>query len=259
MGSWFAEITEQAGAKVLIVGRETRVSPEDVARDCNVVVVSVPISVTQEIIKRVGPLISKDALFMDLTSVKKMPMEAMLKYSDAEVVGLHPLFGGDIDPDAVKKVALCPGRGEEGKKWVVNLLQSAGFELIFLEPEKHDRLMGLIQGVNHFETISLALKIKDSGMKWSDIENASTQTFIRKLNRIKRMFAQDPELFGSLLMDNDWAIEYISSYLEDAGRLFQIIKNRDKKGFKEIFLSIEEFLEKGGGDEGDMGKGGALE
>ena len=260
MGSWFADISEQAGARVLKVGRKTEVTPEDVAKDCNVVVVSVPVSVTLKMIKRIGPLISKDALFMDLTSIKKMPMEAMLRYSEAEVVGLHPLFGMDIEPEAEKKVVLCHGRGEEGRKWVIDLLENAGFDVIFLDPEEHDRLMGIVQGINHFETISLAWRIMNSGMKWSEIEDASTHTFMRKLDRIKRMFAQDPELFGSLMMDNDWSIEYIGSYLQDANRLFSVIKEKDKKGFKKIFLSIEEFLKREGGeDEGDMGKSRSLE
>lgn len=242
MGSWFAKISEQAGAKVVRVGRKTKVTPEDVAKDCDVIVVSVPISVTQEVIEKIGPLISKEALFMDLTSVKKMPMEAMLKYSKAEVVGLHPLFGLDVDPEMVKKVAVCHGRGEEGKKWVTQLLRSAGFEIVFLKPEDHDKLMGLIQGINHFETICLALKIKDSELKWNDIEKSSTQTFIRKLDRIKKMFEQDPKLFGSLLMDNKWSIEYIDLYLKDAFKLFNIIKKRDKNGFESIFSSISKFL-----------------
>ena len=34
-----------------------------------------------------------NALIMDLTSLKKEPVEAMLKYSEAEVIGIHPLFG----------------------------------------------------------------------------------------------------------------------------------------------------------------------
>ncbi len=256
MGSWFADISERAGARVLRVGRRTKITPEDVTKNCNVVVVSVPISVTHEMIKRIGPLVSKEALFIDLTSVKRMPMEAMLNYSDAEVVGLHPLFGADVDDSMVKKVAVCHGRGEEGKRWVVQLLKNAGFEPIFMEPEEHDRLMGLIQGVNHFETISLAFRIKASGIGWDDIKRVSTQTFMRKLERIERMFEQSPELFGSLLMDNEHSMEHIGLYLQDMQGLFRVIREKDKKGFEEIFLSIREFLKRGGGHhEGDMGKG----
>ena len=54
---------------------------------------SVPIHRTEEIIREIGPAVRKGGLLMDLTSLKKAPVEAMLKYSGAEVLGVHPLFG----------------------------------------------------------------------------------------------------------------------------------------------------------------------
>ncbi len=254
MGSWFANISEKAGLKVYKVGRKSQMRPEEVALKCDIVVVSVPISVTYEIIKKIGPLISEDALFMDLTSIKKMPLDAMLKYSKAGVVGLHPLFGIDVDPELSKKVVICPGRGQDGIDWVVNLLKNEGLELVFLEPDEHDKLMGLIQGVNHFETISLAMKIRQSGIHLDKLIQASTQTFIKKINRIKNMFTQSPELFASLLMDNDWAIKCIESYLDAAYKLKSIIKTKDKEAFENLFRSVANFLEIGGNNnERDMG------
>ncbi len=255
MGSWFAEICQKSGYKVFKVGRKTEVTIEDVARKCDVVVVSVPISVTCEIIKRVGSLISKDALFIDLTSIKKMPMDTMLNFSKAEVVGLHPLFGADIDHSQTKKVVVCHGRGEEGKRWVVKLLKDAGFELVFLTPEKHDMIMGIVQGINHFETICLATRIKESGIGWKEIEHASTQTFMKKLIRMKNMFSQEPELFASLLMENDWSIKFIDLYIKGAKKFFEMIVKKDKERFKELFFSIRKFIEGGLKDEGDMGQG----
>jgi len=253
MGSWFADICESQGYRVLKVGRRTKVSMEQAAKECDVVVISVPISVTYEVIKKIGPLVSMDSLFMDLTSVKKMPIKAMLRYSDAEVVGLHPLFGADIDHEQPKKVAICNGRGEYGKRWVAELLNKTGFETIFLDCEEHDRIMGIVQGVNHFETICLAFRIKSSGMSWREIERSSTQTFMKKLERIKRLFSQEPELFASLLMDNEWSLKYVDLYLKEAEKLFDILNKKDKDGFKKIFYSIRQFIKRGMQDEGDMG------
>ncbi len=255
MGSWFADVCESQGYRVLRVGRKTKITAEQAAKECDVVVISVPISVTYEIIKKIGPLISKDSLFMDLTSVKKMPVEAMLKYSDAEVevVGLHPLFGVDIDHNQAKKVAICNGRGEYGKRWVSELLSRTGFEVIFLDPDEHDRIMGIVQGINHFETICLAHRIKEAGMSWDEIEKASTQTFMKKLVRIKRLFSQEPELFASLLMDNEWSLRYIDLYIKDAKKLFDILSKKDRDNFEKEFLSIKQFIKRGIQDEGDMG------
>ena len=95
MGSWFADLLEQSGATVYRIGRTTDLTPSEAAAKCDVVVISVPIAQTVKIIREIGPLVSKHALLMDLTSIKKEPVQAMLEHSNAQVVGAHPLFGPD--------------------------------------------------------------------------------------------------------------------------------------------------------------------
>ena len=87
MGSWFAGLLGQSGSKVFRVGRRTDLTPAQVAQQCDVVVISVPIADTVRVIQEVGPLVSENGVLMDLTSVKKGPVEAMLRYSRAEIVG----------------------------------------------------------------------------------------------------------------------------------------------------------------------------
>ena len=90
-GSWLARMLENRGIEVLIASRSTPLQPVDMARECKVVVISVPIVNTVQVIKEIGPQVPREGLLMDLTSVKKGPIEAMMKYSEAQVVGIHPL------------------------------------------------------------------------------------------------------------------------------------------------------------------------
>ena len=76
---------------------------------------AVPISATADIIKRVGPLLTKDQLLMDLTSLKREPVKLMLANSNAQVIGCHPLFGPQLKDVSGQNVVLCPARG---KKWL---------------------------------------------------------------------------------------------------------------------------------------------
>jgi len=81
MGQWFKRFFEKEGHKVVIAGRKTKITPKECAAQCDVVIMSVPIDVTIKTIKEIAPLVREDALLMDLTSIKKEPVEAMLKYS----------------------------------------------------------------------------------------------------------------------------------------------------------------------------------
>jgi prephenate dehydrogenase len=242
MGSWLALLLEARGLTVLRAGRKTDLTPSEMARQCDVVVISVPIADTVRIIKEIGPLVSENGLLMDLTSVKEAPVEAMLKYSRAEVVGVHPLFGPDSGPNSDLRIAVCPGRGHEGRNWVIDTFRDEGFQVVTLEPEQHDRIMGIVQGVNHFSALALALCISRSGVEVDHLMNTSTFTFSQQLGRIRSIVGQPGELFGSLLMDNPAAGDFIEQYLESVESLIQVTRNGDKKAFGELFHSLKAFF-----------------
>lgn len=108
MGQWFEAFFEKRGYEVLISSRRTPLSNKELVQKSDVVIISVPIRVTVEIIKEVGPYIAPEALLMDFTSLKKASVEAMLKYSKSEVMGAHPLFGPNIESLKGQTIILCP-------------------------------------------------------------------------------------------------------------------------------------------------------
>lgn len=64
----------------------------DIVADAGMVIVSVPIHVTEQVIAQLPPLPS-DCILVDLASVKSGPLQAMLAAHDGPVLGLHPMFG----------------------------------------------------------------------------------------------------------------------------------------------------------------------
>ena len=154
MGRWFADLLKNDGYTVHVSGRKTELGSDELAKICNVVVVSVPISATAEMIKRVGPLVPEGSLLMDLTSLKKEPVDLMLANSRAEVIGCHPLFGPGIDNAAGENVILCPARGRKWLGWLRNVLEKNGLVITEETPEEHDKIMAIVQVLNHLNTIS---------------------------------------------------------------------------------------------------------
>jgi prephenate dehydrogenase len=242
MGSWFADIMQPYSSEVFRVGRTTDLTPSEMARRCEVVVISVPVAQTIHMIREIGPLVSEKGLLMDLTSIKTKPVEAMLRYSRAEVVGTHPLFGPERPSDSGLRMVLCRGRGRVWCNWLSTVLRDAGLKVMVLSPERHDRLMGLVQGVNHLSTITLGLCIIRSGLMFDELLNASTQTFANRIDRIRAMTGQPAELFGSLLMDNPPAGEFMDHFLEAMEELLAIIKKKDRASFEKIFESLKAFF-----------------
>ena len=239
MGSWFADLLEGAGTQVCRVGRRAGRTAAEIVRECDVVAISVPVADTVKVIQEIGPLVQEDGLLMDLTSVKKGPLDAMLRYSRAQVVGVHPLFGPDAEADSRRTVVVVPGRGEGGLIWATQVFLNAGFEVVVLDAEEHDRMMGVVQAVNHFSTLALALCISRSNIEFEGLMGAATPTFRERVDRIRAILDQPSGLFGSLLMDNLAAGEFIEHYLEAVEILIRITRSGDREGFGELFAALK--------------------
>src|SRR5208283_3092649 len=109
MGKLFAPVFERAGYEVTVSGRSTTVTNAEIAETCDLVVVSVPIRDTVRIIGEIAPLLGKDQVLCDFTSLKVAPVAAMLK-SEAQVIGLHPMFGPTVSSIARQTIIMCPAR-----------------------------------------------------------------------------------------------------------------------------------------------------
>ena len=155
MGRWFETFFRDAGCRVIVSSRRTEISPEEMAKECDVVMISVPINETCKVIERVGPYVREDGVITDVTSIKEVPMKAMLEHSGAEVVGSHPVFGPSVKSMKGQTVVLCPARGDRWFRWLKDIYESHGAKVKISTPEEHDRMMGIIQCLRHFSTIVL--------------------------------------------------------------------------------------------------------
>ncbi len=262
MGSWFARLLEDLGLEVMRSSRSTRLRPKEMASMCDVIVISVPITDTGNVIREIAPLVPKEGLLVDLTSIKTLPLSVMLKCSSSQVVGLHPLFGPNHGRGADQgpmSIAVCPGRGEEGLQWTLGILRASGLRPIMLNPLLHDHLMGLIQGAHHFAMLVLATCIMDSNYRLEDILTYSTYVFRQSIDRIGFMLGQPSDLFASLLMDNPFSSQFIESYTRSCEQLANIINTNQRKAFEELFLSLRKYFTKEECDyEGDLGQGRSM-
>src|SRR5690606_11897810 len=110
MGRTMARLFGDLGHAVMIADVDTELSATEAASLADAVAVSVPISVTEQVIREVGPHVREDALLMDVTSLKEAPLAAMLESTRASVVGTHPMFGPNMHSLQGQRFVVCPGR-----------------------------------------------------------------------------------------------------------------------------------------------------
>ena len=154
-GRWLSTfLQEQMGLEV--IGRDpagdTTRSPRELALQADVLVFSAPIRQSIALINEYVAAAGGDEsgkLWLDLTSIKQAPVEAMLR-SRAEVVGLHPMAAPPkISSLKGRVLAVCPARITRWEPWLDAFLRALEADWVRLEPLAHDRAMALVQGLVH--------------------------------------------------------------------------------------------------------------
>ena len=139
-----------------VIGRDpagdTALSPHALVVQADVLVFSTPIRHSVVVIDEyVAAAAGEEAgkLWLDLTSIKHAPVEAMLR-SRAEVVGLHPMAAPPKTGSLKGRVlAVCPVRVGHWQIWLDGLLATLEATCVDIEPLAHDRAMALVQGLVH--------------------------------------------------------------------------------------------------------------
>ncbi|MEA2037873.1 MAG: prephenate dehydrogenase/arogenate dehydrogenase family protein [Nanoarchaeota archaeon] len=242
LGQWFKKFFEKNNCKVLIASRKTELTTKECASKADIVIISVPIKTTIDVIKEVGPHVREDALLMDFTSLKQEPVEAMLKHSKAAVIGAHPVFGPSVKTINNQTVVLCPERPKNWLDWIKNVLESNGALVRIITPEKHDKMMSVIQGVIHFSTISLAHTLKGLGIDIRESLHYTSPIYKVRMDMVGRMLNQDPGLYADIGILNPENNKSINEYMESSKKLQDIIKNKDKEAFVKFFKEGADFL-----------------
>ena len=117
MGRIFASYFENSGYKVFSFGHRGWDKAPEYLKTAKIVIVSVPIDITIDVIKRLSPMLRDDQILCDFTSVKGPIVEAMMQYHKGPVLGLHPMFGPDVKSLVKQVVVTVPERDEKASQF----------------------------------------------------------------------------------------------------------------------------------------------
>ena len=230
------------GHRVLVSDVDTELTPAAAAGAADVTVVSVPIDVTEQVIREIGPHVREDALLMDVTSVKAAPVAAMLASTRASVLGTHPMFGPGVHTLQGQRVVLCRGRGDAWADWVSHAFTARGLVVTEATPEAHDRAMSVVQVLTHFQTQVLGLTLARLGVPLDETLRFTSPAYLLELYVAARHFAQSPALYGPIEMRNPRSREVTAAFGDAARELADIVSGGDQAAFDAMFAEVRAFF-----------------
>ena len=187
-------------------------SLDDVCKN-NIILLSVPISSIENVVKKIKNKVFPNTLLIDFCSVKKYPLSIMEKFLPGStfILGTHPLFGPDSVNDFLlnKKIIICPKRiPKEMLDNIVLYLKDLGLKVIISTDDQHDKRTAYTLCLTQFIGRGLAkFHMKE--------EEFDTLTF-NELLHIKNVVLNDTkQLFYDMQTYNPYAKEMRKQLLKD--------------------------------------------
>ena len=242
MGALVARMFSDLGHSVLVADHETELAPAEAATVADVTIISVPIDVTEQVIREIGPRLRPGSLLMDVTSVKSEPVKAMLESTSASVVGTHPMFGPSVHSVQGQRVVVCRARGDRWAEWVEAMFTARGLNVVEATPEHHDRMMATVQVLTHFQTQVHGLTLARLGAPLAESLRFTSPAYLMELYMGARHFAQSADLYGPIEMKNPATSAVTSLYLDVAREVAEIVGSGDRERFRGMFGEVKAFL-----------------
>lgn len=241
MGRLFTRLFTLSGYHVKALGSKTMHQAADVIADAAVVIVTVPINKTEQIISQLPPL-PKDCILTDFTSIKQKPLQAMLNQHDGPVVGLHPMFGPDVPNLAKQIIVYCDGRESEKYQWLIEQMRIWGANLYPIAASEHDKCMSFIQALRHFTSFTYGVNLQTEQANLVQLVALSSPIYRLELMMVGRLFAQDPQLYADIIMSSSENVDLIKRYYQRFGEMVQLLEQGDKAGFIEHFNQVTQWF-----------------
>jgi chorismate mutase / prephenate dehydrogenase len=242
MGSLYRKFTDNSGHISYSLDKGNWYQLDEMAPKLDMVIVTVPINVTEEVIRRITPKLKPDTILADFTSNKSEPLQAMLDAHPGPVVGLHPMHGPSVPNLSKQLMVFCEGRESQRAEWFKEQCKLWGMRVIDAEPEKHDHVMNLVQGLRHFVALLHGSFMKEYDLNPEEMLEYSSPIYRAELMMTGRIFAQDAELYADIVFANKERRDLLLSFFNHQKVLMEMVKNDDKKGFIKEFESVTDFF-----------------
>ncbi|MFU9137994.1 bifunctional chorismate mutase/prephenate dehydrogenase [Erwinia tasmaniensis] len=241
MGRMFEKMLTLSGYQVEILDKGDWDRADTLLSSAGMVIISVPIHLTEEVIARL-PTLPEDCILVDLASIKNRPLQAMLAAHSGPVLGLHPMFGPDSGSLAKQVVVWCDGRQPEACQWFLEQIQVWGARLHRISAVEHDQNMAFIQALRHFATFAYGLHLAEENVQLEQLLALSSPIYRLELAMVGRLFAQDPQLYADIIMSSESNLALIKRYYHRFGEAITLLEKGDKQAFVHSFNQVKHWF-----------------
>ena len=211
-------------------------SNTELASISDILVISVPINHTSDVIREVAGFMKEGSLMVDVTSIKEEPLKTMSETvpENVEYIPTHPIFGPRTTELDNQVIVLTPDKKGKWFDKVYNYLSSKNMRVIITSAEKHDFMMSIVQILTHFSFISTTSAIEKLKVDIKETEDYESPIYNLMIDVIARISAQNPYLTYNIQTMNENGPKIRNTFVEAVSELRDVINNGDDEKFVSI-------------------------
>ncbi len=253
LGSWWLSYLRQKDFDVSFTALEGKpgfLSNPELVRHVDVVFLCVPITAMEDVLEEIYPHLGGKTL-IEICSVKRFVVQKvhrLLNASPSEdgfhFYSIHPMFSQSAVSLKGQVVLLTHTLNPDEKFYGAfqHLLTADGAFLYTLDYLRHDQIMGVVQGLNHFNVFVSAKTLERLGQDMADIKRLSSPPYRIFLIFFTRYVLQNPKLYADIQMYNEYVPEVLRMFKEEVDTLCQLSINKDREGFMAYVNSMKPYF-----------------
>lgn len=244
MGRWFADLLKGAGHRVDIIDPSSGngLVVED-AKWADTVIVSIPISRTGPMLRKLDEICRPDTLIFDVASLKSPFIDVLEDMgSRRPVCSVHPMFGPSAESMYDRNVVVCDCGSSEAVDRAMELIGNHGANIRRMPVGEHDMYMSYVLGLSHAVNIAFFTVLDRSGIDFQDMESVASTTFHKLMDTNESVALEDPYLYyeiqhlnanrEQMLKEFDSAVhDVVEAALSDDPRAFKELMDRGREYF----------------------------
>ncbi len=252
MGRWMLEFFKKRGYYTCFTsadGESMFDSNVEMVGAVDTVLLCVPISAMQPVLEEIYPHLHGKML-VEVASVKKFVIEKFEALQqqhpsvNCDFSSVHPMFAPTLVhlQGQVMLFTWQSGKGETAA-WLRQEFTRGRARLFDLDYLAHDRIMGVVQGLNHFNVFVSGRTLERLSGHTGSIKDFASPSYRIFLIFYARYVLQDPQLYAEIQMYNEFVPEVLEIFKQEVENLLSIIKNKDRQAFVDYVKSARPYFE----------------
>jgi prephenate dehydrogenase len=267
LGKWFARFFHNEGWSVKIYGRDAQKLEnaaielevlaeydfEQVIQNSEVIMISVPISDTPNVMENVISKAKPNTTIIEITSIKKTVFDTWNRFlpeisTNLHCLSIHPMFGPGTQSLENKKIVFIKIADDTTVfDYFWQLFSNRGAQCHETSMEEHDQIIARVLGDAHFISMAfMTLLSLESDPRYS-LDNLlpyAGTTFTLQKTIAESVLHESPTIYGTIQLENSEFLHQLECFRKFLDDYIHMVQNKDLEKFTELFENLQTFAEK---------------